>query len=110
MKVRTLLTSAAASSYGQACSTVSERAAVRARQHGFDLQMEAITQCDAESRWALADARELYASAEDHASAITKQEEDLAVRARRVNQQEREVEKLEGQLQEREELDDITLR
>jgi hypothetical protein len=44
--------------------TVSERAAARARQHGFDLQVEAITQCDADSKWALADAQELYASAE----------------------------------------------
>jgi predicted RNase H-like nuclease (RuvC/YqgF family) len=32
------------------------------------------------------------------------------VRAHQVNQQEREVEKLEGRLHEREELDDITLR
>jgi hypothetical protein len=52
----------------------------------------------------------LYASAEARASAVTKQEEDLAVRARQVNQREREVEKLEGLLQEREELDNITLR
>jgi hypothetical protein len=42
--------------------------------------------------------------------AVTKQVEDLAVRARQVNQREREVKKLEGLLQEREELDDITLR
>jgi hypothetical protein len=52
----------------------------------------------------------LYASTEARASAVTKQEEDLAVRACQVNQREREVEKLEGLLQEREELDDITLR
>jgi hypothetical protein len=65
---------------------------------------------DADSRWALADARELYTLAEARASSITKQKEDLAVRARQVIQQEREVEKLEGLLQEREELDDITLR
>jgi hypothetical protein len=36
--------------------TVSERAAARARQHGFELQVEAIVQCDADSRWALSDA------------------------------------------------------
>jgi hypothetical protein len=63
-----------------------------------------------DSRWALADARELYASAEARASAVTKQEDDLVVRARQVTQREQEVEKLEGLLQEREELDDITLR
>jgi hypothetical protein len=40
----------------------------------------------------------LYASIEVRASAITKQEEDLAVRASQVNQRKREVEKLEGLL------------
>ncbi len=72
--------------------------------------MEAIAQRDADSRWALVDARELYASVEAQASAITKQEEELAVRACQVNQREREVEKLKGLLQEWEELDNITLR
>jgi hypothetical protein len=74
-------------------TTVSERAAVRAHQRGFDLQVEAINQRDADSKRALADAQELYASAEARASAIIKQQEDL-----------------ERQLLEREELDDITLR
>jgi hypothetical protein len=91
-------------------TTVSERAATRARQHGFDLQVEAIAQRDADSRRVLADVQELYASVEARASVVTKQEENLAVRARQVNQREREVEKLEGLLQEQEELDDITLR
>jgi hypothetical protein len=91
-------------------TTMSERAAVRAQQHGFDLQVEAITQRDADSRLALADARELYASAEAWASAVTKQEEDLATRTRQVNQREQEMEKLGGLLQEQEELDDITLQ
>jgi uncharacterized protein (DUF3084 family) len=72
--------------------------------------VEAIAQCDADSRRALGDVREMYSSAEARASAITKQEDDLAVRARQVNQRECEVEKLEGLMQEREELDDITLR
>jgi hypothetical protein len=89
---------------------MSERAAARARQHGFDLQVEAIAQHDADSQWALADARELYSSAEARANTITKQEEELAMRARQVNQWEQEAEKLEGLLQEREELDVITLR
>jgi predicted nucleic acid-binding Zn-ribbon protein len=79
-------------------TTVFERAVAWAWQHGFDLQVEAIAQRDTDSRRALVDAQELYASAEARASAITKQEEDLAVRARQVNQQEREVEKLEGLL------------
>jgi uncharacterized protein (DUF3084 family) len=80
------------------------------RQHGFDLQVEAIAQRDADSQRALADARELYASVEARASTVTKQEEELAAHARQVNQREQEVEKLEGLLQEWEELDDITLR
>jgi uncharacterized protein (DUF3084 family) len=72
--------------------------------------VEAIAQRDADSQWALADARELYTSVEARASVVTKQEKELAVCARQVNQREQEVEKLEGLLQEREELDDITLR
>jgi hypothetical protein len=72
--------------------------------------VEAIAQCDADSKLALADAQELYASAEAQVGAIIKQEEDLAVRAHQVNQQAQEVEELEGQLEEREMLDDITLR
>jgi hypothetical protein len=90
-------------------TTVSERAVARARQRGFDLQVEAINQRDANSKRPLADTQELYASTKARASAIIKQEEDLAVRAHQVNQRARDVEELEGQLQEREELDDITL-
>jgi hypothetical protein len=52
---------------------------------------------------------ELYASAEARASAVIKQEEDLAMRTCQVNQRARDVEELEGQLQEWEELDGITL-
>jgi hypothetical protein len=47
--------------------------------------VEAIAQRDADSRWALVDARELYASTEVRASAVTKQEEDLVAHARQVN-------------------------
>jgi hypothetical protein len=86
-------------------TTMSEKVAARARQHGFDLQVEAIAQCDADSRRALADAWELYASAKAQANTVTKQEEELAACAHQVNQWE-----LEGLLQEREELDDITFR
>jgi hypothetical protein len=66
-------------------TTVSERAVAWARQHGFDLQVEAITQRDADSKWSLADVRELYTSVEAQAGAIIKQEEDLVVCARQVN-------------------------
>jgi hypothetical protein len=66
--------------------TMSERVAVWAQQHGFDLQVEVIAQRDTDSRRALADARELYTSTEARARAITKQEEELAARARQVNQ------------------------
>jgi hypothetical protein len=72
--------------------------------------VEAIAQRDIDSRRALADARELYALADARVSAVTKQEEELAARACQVNQQEQEAKKLEGLLQEREELDDITLQ
>jgi hypothetical protein len=89
---------------------VIERAAARGRQCGFDLQVEAIELRDADSRRALADAQELYASAEARANVVIKQEEDIAARTCQVNQRAREVEELERQLLEREELDDITLR
>jgi hypothetical protein len=82
--------------------TVSERAVAWARQHGFDLQVEAITQRDADSKRDLADAQELYALAEVWADAVIKQKEDLAMQACQVNQRVQEVEELEGQLQERE--------
>jgi hypothetical protein len=89
--------------------TVSERAAARAWQHGLNLQVEPITQRDADSQRALVEAQELYASAEARVSTVIKQEEDLAMHACQVNQWAREVEELEGLLQEREELDDITI-
>jgi hypothetical protein len=60
--------------------------------------VEVITQCDADSLRALADAQEMYASAEARASAIIKRKEDLAMRARQVNQWVWEVEELEGLL------------
>jgi hypothetical protein len=91
-------------------TTATERAEARGRQHSFDLQAEAIELRDTDSRHALTDAQELYASAEAHAAVVIKQEEDLAVRTRQVNQLVREVEELERRLLEREELDEITLR
>jgi hypothetical protein len=47
--------------------------------------VEAITQHDTDSKRALADAQELYASIEARAGAVIKQEEDLTVCARQVN-------------------------
>jgi hypothetical protein len=91
-------------------TTVTERAEARGRQRSFDLQAEAIELHDADSRRALVDAQELYASAEAWAAVVIKQEKDLATRMRQVNQRAREVEELERQLLEREELDEITLR
>jgi hypothetical protein len=91
-------------------TTATERAEVRGRQCGFNLQAEAIKLHDADSRRALVDAQELYASAEARAAVVIKQEEDLAARTRQVNQRAREVEELERRLLEREELDGITLR
>jgi hypothetical protein len=60
---------------------MSERVAARARQHGLDLQVEAIAQHDTDSQRALA-------STEARASAVMKQEEDLAVRACQEHAQE----------------------
>jgi hypothetical protein len=50
-----------------------------------DLQVEAINQRDADSKRALADAQELYASAEAWASAVIEQE-DLVAHTLQVNQ------------------------
>jgi hypothetical protein len=82
-------------------TTVSERAVARARQHGFDLQVDVIAQRDDDSQQALADAQELYASAEAQTSAVIKEEKDLVVHAHQVNQRARKVEELEGLFQER---------
>jgi hypothetical protein len=90
-------------------TTATERAEARGRQRGFDLQAEAIELRDTDSRRALVDAQELYASTEARATVVIRQEEDLAARTRQVNQRAREVEELERWLLEGEELDGITL-
>jgi hypothetical protein len=90
-------------------TTIFERAEARGRQCGFDLQAEAIELHDVDSRRALADAQELYASLEARTAVVIKQEEDLTAHTRQVNQRAREVEELERRLLEREELDGITL-
>jgi hypothetical protein len=53
-------------------TTVTERAAARGRQRGFDLQAEANELRDADSRRTLTDAQELYASAEARANVVIK--------------------------------------
>jgi hypothetical protein len=63
-------------------TTVTERVEAWGRQRGFDLQTKAIELRDADSRCALADAQELYASAEARANVVIKQEEDLVARTR----------------------------
>jgi hypothetical protein len=67
-------------------TTVTERAEAWGRQRGFDLQAEAIELRDADSRCALVDAQELYASSEARAAVVIKQEEDLAACMHQVNQ------------------------
>jgi hypothetical protein len=57
----------------------------------------------------LADAKELYASIEAHASAVIKQEEDLAVHTCAIDKRECMAEELEEKLQEREGLNDLEL-
>jgi hypothetical protein len=66
-------------------TSVTERAEARGRQRGFNLQVEAIKLRDADSKRALADAQELYASAEARVAIVIKQEEDLAARTCQVN-------------------------
>jgi hypothetical protein len=56
-----------------------QEAEARGRQRGFDLQAEAIELRDTDSRRALTDAQELYASAEARAAVVIKQEEDVEV-------------------------------
>jgi hypothetical protein len=53
-------------------TTTTKRAATRAQQHNFDLQVEAINQRNADSKRALADVQELYASPEARANAVIK--------------------------------------
>jgi hypothetical protein len=72
-------------------TTVSKRAVAWARQHGFDLQVDVIAQRDDDSQQALADAQELYASAEARTSVVIKEEKDLVVHAHQVNQRARKV-------------------
>jgi hypothetical protein len=70
----------------------------------------AINSHDHDSQKMLADAKELYASAEARANSTIKQEEELAARVRAIEQQERVVNELKQKLQEREALDDLRLK
>jgi hypothetical protein len=66
-----------------------------------------INNCDCDSQKMLADAKEMYASVEDRASSTIKQEEELAVHVRAVEEQ--AVDEVEQKLQERVALDDLRL-
>jgi hypothetical protein len=57
----------------------------------------------------MAEAKELYASTEARANGTIKQAEELAVRVRAIEEQERAVDELEKKLQEREALDNLRL-
>jgi hypothetical protein len=101
--------SAGASSYGPPCSRGGQSLrGMRQQQHLdtreglLDQQLVAFNQHDANSQRALVDAQELYASAEAQANIFIRQEEDLTVCVRVVNEQ-------EVKLLEQEELDHLTL-
>jgi hypothetical protein len=62
-----------------------------------------------DSQRMLAEAKELYASAEARANNTIKQAEELSVRVRAVEEREQAVDELEQKLQEREALDDLRI-
>jgi hypothetical protein len=82
--------------------TTAERARAEARQHHLDVREEllnrlqtAIHTCNRDSQRMLAEAKELYASAEARANGTIKQAEELAVCVRTVEEREQSVDELE---------------
>jgi hypothetical protein len=82
--------------------TMVERARVEARQQHLDVWDEllnrlqtAINNCDHDSQKTLAEAKELYASAEARANGTIKQAEELVVRVRAIEEWEQAVDELE---------------
>jgi hypothetical protein len=67
---------------------------IHTREELLDQQLVAINQCDTDSQRALADAQELYASAEARANTVIKQKEDLTTRVRAINERAHAVEEL----------------
>jgi uncharacterized protein (DUF3084 family) len=85
--------------------TASERARRVVRQEHLNeweellnMQLAAISRRDADSQKMLADAKELYSSAEARANTVIKQEEDLTVRVCVVAEREKMVVELEEKL------------
>jgi hypothetical protein len=96
--------------------TTTERARVKASQQHLDVREELLNRLRAtinsrnrDSQWILAEAKELYASVEAQANGTIKQAEELVVRVRAIEEQERAVDELEQNLQEQEALDDLRL-
>jgi hypothetical protein len=96
--------------------TTTERARAEARQQHLDVREEllnrlqtAINSRDCNSQQTLAEAKELYASADAQTNGTIKQVEELGVPVRAVEERERAVDELEQKLQEREALDDLRL-
>jgi hypothetical protein len=82
--------------------TTAERARVKASQQHLDVREELLNRLRATinsrnrySQWILAEAKELYASVEAQANGTIKQAEELVVRARAIEEQERAVDELE---------------
>jgi hypothetical protein len=96
--------------------TMAERAMAEDRQQHLDMREEMLNKLqtiinshDHDSQWMLAEAKELYASAEAWANSTIKHAEELVVRVYAVEERKQEVDELEQKLQEWEALDDLEL-
>jgi hypothetical protein len=85
--------------------TTIEKARAEARQHHLDVREEllnrlqaAINSHDLDSQKMLADAKELYASAEARANSTIKQEEELVARVHAIVERQQAVDELEQKL------------
>jgi hypothetical protein len=85
--------------------TTIEKARAEARQHHLDVREEllnrlqaAINSHDLDSQKMLANAKELYASAEARANSTIKQEEELVARVRAIVEREQAMDELEQKL------------
>jgi hypothetical protein len=85
--------------------TMIEKARAEARQHHLDVREEllnrlqaAINSHDLDSQKMLANAKELYASAEARANSTIKQEEELVARVRAIVEREQAMDELEQKL------------
>jgi hypothetical protein len=85
--------------------TTIEKARAEARQHHLDVREEllnrlqaAINSHDLDSQKMLANAKELYASAEARVNSTIKQEEELVARVRAIVEREQAMDELEQKL------------